>query len=124
MLNVFGDGEVFGIGGSYRCIVTDLTFPRVLKKLSRCILCFWYWYLKLETFNKYFKNLVLNLDLKVPNNLLCQTPKNDDKLSFGNTTHQNHPRIKAILEKYDFSFSFKTVFLTDVKKGDEESRYG
>ena len=29
-----------------------------------------------ETFNKYFQNVVPNLDLKVPSNLLCQTPGN------------------------------------------------
>ena len=27
------------------------------------------------TFHKHFQNLVSNLDLKVPNNLLCQTPE-------------------------------------------------
>ena len=29
-----------------------------------------------ETFNKYFQNLVPNLDFKVLKNLLCQTPEN------------------------------------------------
>ena len=33
-----------------------------------------------ETFNKYFQNLVPNLDFKVPNNLLGQTPENGDKV--------------------------------------------
>ena len=31
-----------------------------------------------EIFNKYFQNLVHNLVLKVPRNLLCQTPENGD----------------------------------------------
>ena len=31
-----------------------------------------------ETFNKHFQNLVPNLDLKVTNNLLYQTPENGD----------------------------------------------
>ena len=30
--------------------------------------------------------------------------------------YQNHPSIKTILEKYNFSFSFKTVSLTDIEK--------
>ena len=33
-----------------------------------------------KTFNKYFQNLVTNLDLKVPSNLLCQTPENGDEI--------------------------------------------
>ena len=33
-----------------------------------------------ETLNKYFQNLVPNSDLKVPNNLLCQTLENVVKL--------------------------------------------
>ena len=32
-----------------------------------------------ETFNKYFQNLVSNLDLKVPSKLLCQTRENGMK---------------------------------------------
>ena len=32
-----------------------------------------------EAFNKYFKKLVPNLDLKVPNYLLCQAPKKAPK---------------------------------------------
>ena len=33
-----------------------------------------------ETFNKYFQNLVPHLDLKIPSNLLCQTPENGDEI--------------------------------------------
>ena len=33
-----------------------------------------------ETFNNYFQNLVPNLDLKIPNNLHCQTLENDDEV--------------------------------------------
>ena len=68
-----------------------------------------------ETFNKYFKNLVPNSDLKVHSKLLCQTPENGEVL----TTickYQNHPSIKTILKKCNFSFSFKTVSVTDIKK--------
>ena len=33
-----------------------------------------------ETFNKYFQNLVTNLNLKVPSKLLCQAPENGDEV--------------------------------------------
>ena len=33
-----------------------------------------------EIFNKYFQNLMPNLDLNVQNNLLCQTPRNGDEV--------------------------------------------
>ena len=69
-----------------------------------------------ETFNKYFQNLVPNLDLKVPSNLLCQTPENGDEILAAIYKYQNHPSIKTILEKCNFSFSFKTVSLTNLKK--------
>ena len=69
-----------------------------------------------ETFNKYFQNLVSTLDLKVPSNLLCQTPENGDEILAAIYKYQNHPSIKTILEKCNFSFSFKTVSLTDIEK--------
>ena len=69
-----------------------------------------------ETFNKYFQNLVPNLDLKVPINLLCQTPENGDGILAAIYKYQNHTSIKTILEKCNFSFSFKTVSLTDIEK--------
>ena len=61
-----------------------------------------------ETFNKYFQNLVSNLDLKVPSKLLCQTPENGDEVLVAIYKYQNHPSIKTILKKCNFSFSFKT----------------
>ena len=57
-----------------------------------------------------------NLDLKLPNNLFCQTPENGDEVLAAISKYQNHPRIKAILEKSNFSFSLKTVSLTDIEK--------
>ena len=57
-----------------------------------------------------------NLDLKVPSNLLCQTPENGDEILAATYKYQNHPSIKTILEKCNFSFSFKTVSLTDIEK--------
>ena len=69
-----------------------------------------------ETFNKYFQNLLPNLDLKVPSNLLCQTPGNGDEVLAAIYEYQNHPSIKTILENCNFGFSFKTVSLTDIKK--------
>ena len=69
-----------------------------------------------ETFNKYFQNLVPNLDLKVPSKLLCQTPENGDEVLAAIYKYQNHKSIKTILEKCNFSFSFKAVSLTDIEK--------
>ena len=69
-----------------------------------------------KTFNKYFQTLRLNLDLKAPSKLLCQTPENSDEVLASIYKYQNHPSIRAILEKLNFSFSFKTVSLTDIKK--------
>ena len=66
-------------------------------------------------FIRYFQNLLPNLDLKVPHNLLRQTPENGDEVSTAMSKRQNHPSIKTILEKFHFSFSFKTVSLTEVK---------
>ena len=57
-----------------------------------------------------------NLDLQAPNNLLCQTPENGDEVLAAIRKYQNHPSIKTILEKCNFSFPFKTVSLTDVEK--------
>ena len=69
-----------------------------------------------ETFNKYFKSLVPNSDLKVPSKLLCQTPENGGEVLTTICKYQNHPSIKTILKKCNFSFSFKTVSITDIKK--------
>ena len=69
-----------------------------------------------ETFNNYFQNVVPNLDLKVPSKLLCQAPENGDEVLAAIYKYQNHPSIKTILEKCNFSFSFKTVSLTDTEK--------
>ena len=57
-----------------------------------------------------------NLDLKVPSKLLCQTPENGDKVLGAIYNYQTHPSIKRVLEKCNFSFSFKTVSLTDTEK--------
>ena len=62
-----------------------------------------------ETFNKYFQNLVPNFGLKVPKNLLCQTLGNGDEVLALISKYQNHPSIKIVLEKFNFSFCFKTV---------------
>ena len=61
-----------------------------------------------ETFNKYLQKLVHNLDLKVSNDLLCQTPGNDDKVL---PEYQNRPSVKINLTKCNFSFSFNKCLL-------------
>ena len=57
-----------------------------------------------------------NLDLKVPSKLLCQTPENGDEVFAAIHNYQNHSSIKAIIEKCNFGFSFKTVSLVDIEK--------
>ena len=57
-----------------------------------------------------------NLDLKVPSNLLCQAPENDDEFLAAIYKYHNHPSIKTILQKFNFSFSFKTLSLTGIEK--------
>ena len=52
-----------------------------------------------------------NLELKVPNNVLCQTTENGDEVLPATSKYQNYPSIKTIL-----CFSFKTVSLTNVEK--------
>ena len=69
-----------------------------------------------ENFSKYFQNLMTNLDLKVPNNIHCQIQENGDDVLAVISKYQNHPSIKTILKKYNFSFSSKTVPITDVEK--------
>ena len=69
-----------------------------------------------QTFNKYFQNFVSNLDLKVPSKLLYQTSENGHEVLAAIYYYQNHPSIKTILEKCNFSFSFKTVSLIDIEK--------
>ena len=64
-----------------------------------------------ETFNKYFQNLVPNLALKIPSKLLCQTPENGDEILAAIYKYQNHPSIKTILEKSNFSFFSKQCLL-------------
>ena len=63
-----------------------------------------------------FSKLSVYLDLKVPSNLLCETPENRDKILAAMCKYQTHPSIKTILEICNFSFSFKTVSLTDIEK--------
>ena len=41
---------------------------------------------------------------------------NGDKILATIYKYQNHPSIKTILQKYNFSFSFKTESLTDMEK--------
>ena len=57
-----------------------------------------------------------NLNLKVPSKLLCEAPENGDEVLAAIYKYQNHPSIKTILEKINFSFSFKKVSLSDIEK--------
>ena len=66
-----------------------------------------------ETFKKYFQNLVPNMDLKV------QTIGNGDEALTAISKYQNYP-YQNNLTKSNFSFSFKTVSLTDIEKEREK----
>ena len=57
-----------------------------------------------------------NLKLKVPSKLLCHAPENGAEVLAAIYKYQNHPSIKTILEKCNFSFSFKAVSLTDIEE--------
>ena len=57
-----------------------------------------------------------NLDLKVPNKSLCQKPENGDETLATVYKYQNYPSIRAIHEKCNFRFSFKTVSLINTEK--------
>ena len=57
-----------------------------------------------------------NLALKVPRKLLCQTSGNDCEILATVYKYQNHPSIKSILEKLNFSFSLKTRSIPDIEK--------
>ena len=46
-----------------------------------------------EIFNRFFQNLVPNLNLKVPSKLLCQAPENGDGVLAAIYKYQNHPRF-------------------------------
>ena len=48
--------------------------------------------------------------------MLSQTPENGDEVLVAISKCQNYPSIKIILGKCNFSFSFKTVSLTDAEK--------
>ena len=64
-----------------------------------------------ETFNKYFQNLVPNLALKIPSNLLYQTPKNGDEALAAIYKYQNHPRIKKSSKNAILAFLSKQCHL-------------
>ena len=66
-----------------------------------------------------------NLDLKVPNNLLSQKAENGDEVLAAISKCQNHPCMKTIVQKCNFSFSLKAVSLTDteMEKENEEIKH-
>ena len=48
--------------------------------------------------------------------MLCQTPKNVNEVFTAKSKYQYHPSIKTLFENCNFSFSFKTVSLTDIQE--------
>ena len=74
-----------------------------------------------DTFNKYFQNLVPNLDL-YQTIYFCQTPLNGDEILAAISKYQDHPTSKqslknAILVFLSISVSYRR------RKGDKEFRH-
>ena len=70
-----------------------------------------------STFNNYFSNVIDNLNLKVPENLLIFSSDKEDPISNIIIKYQNHPSILAIKEKLVVSkFSFKKVSIEEISK--------
>ena len=59
-----------------------------------------------ENLNKYFQNIVPKLDLKLPNNLLCQAPENGDEVLATISKYQ-YLNIKTILKNAILAFLSK-----------------
>ena len=70
-----------------------------------------------ELFNKFFANIVKELNLGIDKKFLVNVDHISDPVQKAIQKYQNHPSVKAISEKYDKNtFSFKSVSLDEIKK--------
>ena len=70
-----------------------------------------------ELFNKFFANIVKELNLVINNEFLVNDDHIGDPVQKAIEKHKNHPSVKAISEKYDKNtFSFRYVSLDEIKK--------
>ena len=70
-----------------------------------------------ELFNKFFANIVKELNLVIDNEFLVNVDHIGDPVQKAIEKYKNHPSVKAISEKYDKNtFSFRYVSLDEIKK--------
>ena len=70
-----------------------------------------------ELFNKFFANIVKEINLVIGNEFLINADHIGDPVQKAIEKYKNHPSVKAISEKYDKNtFSFRYVSLDEIKK--------
>ena len=70
-----------------------------------------------ELFNKFFANIVTELNLAIDKEFLVNVDHISDPVQKAIEKYKNHPIVKAISEKYDKNtFSFTYVSLDEIKK--------
>ena len=70
-----------------------------------------------ELFNKFFANIVTELNLAIDEDLLENVNHISDPVLRAIEKYKNHPSVKAISEKYiKNTFSFEHVSLDEIKK--------
>ena len=70
-----------------------------------------------ELFNKFFANIVKELNLVIDNEFLVNADHIGDPVQNAIKKYKNHPSVKAISVKYDKNtFSFRYVSLDEIKK--------
>ena len=70
-----------------------------------------------ELFNKFFANIVKELNLAIDEEFLVNADHIRDPVLRAIEKYKNHPSVKAISDKYDKNtFSFKQVSLDEIKK--------
>lgn len=70
-----------------------------------------------ELFNKFFANIVKELNLAIDENLLHNVDHIWDPVLKAIEKYKNHPSVKAIAQKYDQNtFKFKNISLDEIKR--------
>ena len=70
-----------------------------------------------ELFNKFFADIVKELNLVIDNEFLVNVDHIGDPVQKALEKYKNHPSVKAVSEKYDkITFSFRYVSLDEIKK--------
>ena len=70
-----------------------------------------------ELFNKFFADIVKELNLVIDNEFLVNVDHIEDPVQKAIAKYKNHPSVKAISEKHDKNtFSLRYVSLEEIKK--------